>query len=112
MDPSNVEGLQNMYLPRNSPELAQFFYCCRWMAISIPNFSVSVAPLVDVLEEAYKKAGRRTSLSIKKFGLDTLSCGKQHEDAFKNLQDSLKSAVKLAYPDHNGPGIKTHSTLP
>ena len=40
MDPSNVAGLQNMDLPRNPADLAQLFYCCRWMAISIPNFSV------------------------------------------------------------------------
>ena len=100
MDPSNVEGLHNMDLPRNAAELAQFVYCCRWMAISIPNFSVTVAPLVDVLEEAYSKAGRRTSRSIKKFSLDKLSWGQSHEDAFRTMQNSLQSAVKLAYPDH------------
>ncbi len=98
MDPSRLAGLKDMDSPRTADELAQFIYCCRWMSVCIPNFVHIVAPLHEILEEAYKKSGRRTKRSIKSIALSSLSWGAIHESSFKKLQDTLRNAVKLSYP--------------
>lgn len=65
VDSTNIEGLRNMELPHTAAELVQFVYCCRWMAISIPEFLKKVAMLVDVLEEAYARTVKRAAKSIR-----------------------------------------------
>ena len=99
MSPANSAALQDMNEPRTADELCQFIHCCRWMATVIPNFVQEVAPLVELLEAAYKKSGRRTKRSIKNIELASLSWGARHATAFKYLQDSLRSAVQIAHPD-------------
>lgn len=98
MVPANVQGLKDMADPQTADEVCQFVHCCRWMAISIPDFARRVAPLVAVLEEAYTRSGRRTKRSIRGIQLRTLSWGAEHQRAFTDLQNSLRDAVKLAYP--------------
>lgn len=63
LDPRNAEGLRNMQSPTTADELCQFIHCCRWMSSSIPDFSKRIAPLVEILEEAYKKAKSRKKKS-------------------------------------------------
>jgi len=69
------------------------------MAIAIPDFAKRIGPLNDVHEEAFTKSGKRTKRSIQKIALSTLSWGPVHENTFLKLQDSLRTAVKLTYPD-------------
>jgi len=99
MDPSNLSGLQDMSMPKTAGELSQFIYCCRWMSLAIPNFAQRIAPLNDVLEEAFTRSGKRTKRGVQKIALSTLSWGPTHEATFRELQDSLQTAVKLSYPD-------------
>ena len=99
MDPTNSESLRNMSEPKTADELCQFVHCCRWMSVVIPNFVQRVAPLVELLEAAYKKSGRRTKRSIKSIKLSSLSWGAVHSNAFRSLQDSLRKAVEIAHPD-------------
>jgi len=99
LDPTRLSGLQEMEMPKTAEELAQFIYCCRWMSLAIPNFAQRIGPLVDVLEEAYARSGKRTKKSIKKVALHTLSWGTAQEEAFRDIQDSIRSAVTLSYPD-------------
>ena len=98
MDPSNISGLKDMSLPKNADELCEFIHCCRWMSLVIPNFNVLVSPLTATLEAAYKKSGRRTKRSIKNIQLRNLPWGTKQEQAFHNLQASLRNAVMLSYP--------------
>ena len=67
--------------------------------MAIPKLAERMAPLVKVLDEAYAKSGKRTKRSIRNMSLNSLSWGPTHETSFRDLQDSLKSAVTLAYPD-------------
>lgn len=101
MDPSRVSALQELDLPQTAGELCQFINCLRWMSNSIPQFAERSAPLVEVLEEAYKKSGRRTKRSIQNMLLQTLSWGDRHVKAFKSLQDTIRSAVSMAFPKAN-----------
>lgn len=99
MDPANIQSLREMEIPKTADELAQFIYCAWWMALAIPDFARWSGPLIDVLESAYTKSGKRTTRSIKGMQLRSLAWGPRHAEAFKNVQASLLSATKLAYPD-------------
>lgn len=83
LDPRNAEGLKNMHTPETADELCQFIHCCRWMASAIPDFPNRIAPLTEVLEEAYRKAGSRKKRAIKNMKLCNLSWGTTHEMEFK-----------------------------
>lgn len=52
-----------------------------------------------VLEEAYRKAGRRTKHSIQNIPLRELFWGKEHEEAFKCLHETICKAVVLSFAD-------------
>ena len=99
IDLVKIDSLRNMTMPETAAELAQFVYCCLWMALTIPEFNKRAAPLTDILEQAYSKAGKRTAKTIRKVRLSTLSWGTDHHQSFKYLQDSLENAVRLSYPD-------------
>ena len=99
MDPSRIEGLRDMQMPQTVDELSQFVHCCRWMPLSIPDFVRRIAPLANVLEEAHMVSEKRTTQSIKGMQLRSLSWGTELESAFLDIQDTLRNAVKLSYPD-------------
>lgn len=99
LDPARLAGLQNMSMPTTAEELSEFAYCCRWMSVAIPQFAVRIAPLTAILEEAYSRSGRRTTKSIKRILLNSLSWGPTHVEAFHSLQDTLCNAITLSYPD-------------
>ena len=98
MDPTKVSALQEWDTPQTAGELCQFVNCLRWMSNSIPQFAKRSSILVDVLEEAYKRSGRRTKRSIQNIKLQTLSWGKMHTEAFKDLQDTIRNSVMMAFP--------------
>ena len=99
LDPAKIEGLKDWKMPVNAGELCQFIHCMRWMSIGIPAFAERIAPLSDVLEEAYARAGKRKKRAIKNIALRTLSWGADQEASFLSLQDTLRNAVDIAYPD-------------
>eukprot|EP00171_Calliarthron_tuberculosum_P023749 IDg23749t1 len=104
MDPTRLEGLKDVSPPVTAAELCEFIHCCRWMSIAIPDFVKRVAPLNDVLEEAYKISKKRTKKSIKNVMLKNLSWSEEHEQMFYSIQNSLRNAVMLA---HQKPGYVT-----
>ena len=85
--------------PKTAGELSQFVHCCRWLSLAIPDFARRIAPLVDVLEEAHQRSGRRTKKSIQGMDFTSLSWGTIQSEAFQNLQDTLRNSVELSYPD-------------
>ena len=97
LDPSRLSALTDVASPINAGELCEFVQCIRWMTLCIPDCTKRLAPLVDVLERPHKKAGRRTKREIKGISLRDLSWGKEHEEAFKSLQDTIRNAVTLSY---------------
>ena len=88
-----------METPQTAGELSQFVNCCRWISLAIPNFPSRVAPLTDTPEEAHKISGKRTSKCIKNISLLSLAWGAAHEEAFRDLQETLRKAVQFSYPD-------------
>lgn len=96
-DPSRISGVTDIHKPLTAGELCEFVYCLQWMSQSIPNFSERVASLRDVLEEAFKKTGKRTQRSIRNISLPSLSWSRVQDDAFDDLKESIVSAIKLAH---------------
>lgn len=97
-----MEAIKAMEDPINAAELCQFIHCCRLMSTSIPDFHRRMHPLDAILEEAYKQAGRRKKAALKNIPLHKLSWGTEHKNAIASIQDSLRRAVKMAFPkpDH------------
>ena len=98
MDPYNSEWLKDLSMPKTGGELFQYIHCCRWMSTAIPAFEQRIAPLSNILEQAYERSGRRKKKSIENMELSLLSWGPDHERAFKDLQTSILNFTKLAYP--------------
>lgn len=98
MDPTNAEGIRTMIPPIAAEELSQFIHCCRWMSTAIPDFAKRSAPLVDVLERAYRKAERRKRNAIKGMKLSELGLAKEQDKAFKYIQSTINVSIKLAFP--------------
>lgn len=96
MDPRRLEGLKNISEPQTADELAEFVDCSRWMSNSITSFAKRVNPLIEILESAFNKSGKRTKRSIKKYNLRELSWGANHTTLFHEIQESLREAVKMS----------------
>ena len=77
-DPRNVKGLKSMTAPSTAAKLSQFIHCCRWMSTAIPDFNIRIAPLNNLLEENYLKAGKRNKYAVKNIGLDDLGLSLIH----------------------------------
>ena len=88
-----------MEMPQTAGELSQNVHCCRWISRAIPNFASRVAPLTDTLEELLKISRKRNSNSVKSISLLSMAWGAAHEESFRNLQETLRKAVQLSYPD-------------
>jgi len=97
-DPTRISALREMEEPKTAAELGEFIYCCRWMSNSISYFAARISSLTDLLEEAYRRSGKRTKRSIKNIALSNLSWGITHNQAFQDLQNTLRNTVKLPYP--------------
>lgn len=63
------------------------------MSACIPIFHKKIEPLTNISEKAYKMAGKRKKSSLEKVLLSSVSWGAEHEVAFKELQETLKTAV-------------------
>lgn len=82
----------------NTAELCQIIYWCRWMSTYIPDFHRIMQPLHILLGKAYAQAGKRKKIVLKSIPLHKLSRGTEHKHVLASIQDSLRSAVKMAFP--------------
>lgn len=99
LDPRNIECIRNMEPPVNAMELCQFTRCGRWMSTVTPDLHRKVHLLSEILEKAYKQAGKCRKISLKNISLSKLSCDNRHATAFASIQDSLQNTVKLTFPE-------------
>jgi len=100
--PRNFDALVNMQKPTKADELQQLLCATNWMRNSIPDYAKVIAPLHDLMESAYKKAGKRTKLAVRKISLDN-EWGAVHDEVFTLIKKQLAASVKLAHPktDHS-----------
>ena len=98
MDASRIDWLKYLTMFETAGEPCKYVHCCRWMATAIPAFNVRIAPLLDILEQAYQMSGKRTKNFILSMPLGNLSWGDAHEDAFRSMQTSIPNSIKFSYP--------------
>lgn len=96
-DPRRLEGLKDCHPPYTAKELSQFVNCTQWISRYIPDFAGRVAPLREILERAYATSGKRTTRSIKNIRLTQLSWVPADLEAFNDLQEQLRAAVRLSH---------------
>lgn len=96
-DPRRMQALTDMKHPEFAGDLQQFLCATNWIRSSIPMYSEVIAPLHNLMELCYKKAGRRTRKSVAKISLAGL-WGGTHSSAFQQIKSHLSQAIKLAHP--------------
>lgn len=96
-DPRKIDALLQMPKPKMGRELQQLNCAANWMRTSIPNFSKIIQPLHNLLEDAYKKAGKRTKKAVEKIRISD-SWGTDHTAAFENVISQLAAATRLSLP--------------
>ena len=101
-DPRHFDTLITMNTPTYGNELQQLLCATNWMRTSIPAYAQTIAPLHNLMETVYKRAGGRTKRAVSKICL-TDSWGSAHDDAFNGIKKQLAASTKLAHPksDHN-----------
>ena len=69
--PRYFESLVSMHTPTYANERQQFICATNWMRNSIPAYAQRIAPLHELLESCYKKAGKRTKKALRKLSITT-----------------------------------------
>lgn len=85
-------------------KLYQLFHRCRGMATYIPDFPCKVQPLTDILELAYRTAGKWKRYALKRSKMYKVFWGTIHDVASIDLKGTLRYALKRAYPNGNYTG--------
>jgi transposase InsO family protein len=98
-DPRRLEGLMSMAPPRTGADLQQFLCALQWLKQGIPNFTALVAPLHDILEIVYDRAGKRTKRAVARITLDSVGWGPSEKQAFDDCRGALAHQVTLAHRD-------------
>lgn len=98
----HLDYLVGMHKPTVAHELQQLLCATNWMRSSIPNYAQTVAPLHELMEQAYSKAGSRTKRAVTKIPIN-MSWGAAHYTAFATIMKQLGATVTLSYPkpDHS-----------
>ena len=101
-NPQNLSGMRDASVPHTAAELCEYVHGVSCISTSIPRFAERVAPLRELLEDAYTKANRsRKKKSIAKFPVSTLVWGTEHDRAFAELQEQIEESTSLSHRDTN-----------
>ncbi len=98
-DPERIRVLREMPEPETAKGLQQFLCAANWMRTSIPGYNVLARPLMDLMEEAYARAGGRTIQKLSRVRRDLLGWGLCHQEALYKCKQDLGEAVWLAHMD-------------
>lgn len=96
-DPHNASGLTSCALPISAGGLCEYVHCIGWMRNKILDQAPQVAPLVELLEVAFKTTGKRTKCSIKSIPLSKIGWNTVHETCFRDLQSTLSAQRNLPH---------------
>jgi hypothetical protein len=96
-DPRRLETIKTILTPETGADLLQFLCAGNWMRTSLPEYSALVAPLHEVMNAVYEKAGNRTTRAVKRIDLAQLWT-KKADKAFALVKERLAAALALAHP--------------
>lgn len=96
-DPRNFEALFTMRKHEMGSKLQQLICAAHWMRLSIPNYWSMVQLFHNLLEEAYKRAGKRTENAVEKNRVSNIT-GYTRTTAFNHIISQPAAATKLSLP--------------
>jgi hypothetical protein len=62
-----MSALKDMKQPTTAEHLQQLVHAMNWMRSSVRHYAHHVKPLLDVLEKAYTRNGKRTTKGLRRF---------------------------------------------
>ena len=99
-DPSKVQALVDMPSPRTAADLMQFLCAMNWMRTSLVNYTRTIFPLQELLEQALKLTKKRTKKEAAKIDLHIHGWwNSEMETTFLACKQMLINAVTLVHPD-------------
>lgn len=98
-DLRRLSGFLDTKMTKNASELFEFLYCLQLISDSIPDFATCISSLREILEDAYHHSRKRATNSIQNIGFAELSWGPTHMEAFLDLREQLRNAVKMSHQD-------------
>lgn len=90
-------------VPATSQDLQQFVCALGWMRMSIPGHNKLTQPLMDLLEEVYRKAGGRSRRQVLRVKLADVGWTSEHTQCLHACKEALGNAVELAHVKANYP---------
>jgi len=75
-DPRSLDTLKNMRTPEVAGDLQRFLCAMGWMRSGIPEYAKTIAPLHNLMEDCYTRAGKRTKRAVRKTTLHGLWGGR------------------------------------
>lgn len=95
--PERIAGLVAMLPPRTGGDIQQLVCATNWMRASIPQYAQLVAPVMELLETAAKRAVSRKKRTLNRVPLEDL-WEERHAVAFDGLKTALSKITPLAHP--------------
>ena len=93
--PSKLDAIARMPRPHTVEELRTFLGLTGYLRQFVPNYSLTAAPLTNIL--------RNKALASKRARKLTIPWSTAEEDAFQSLRETLASPKVLAFPDLERP---------
>ena len=91
--PSKLDAIARMPCPRTVEDLRTFLGLTGYLRQFVPNYSLTAAPLTDILRNKTFASKQARKLSI--------PWEAEHDEAFRSLRATLASPSVLAFPDPN-----------
>lgn len=98
--PRHISGLKNMAITAISSELLQFTSATQYIRTSISEFLIIIKTLLDTLDSAYNKVGKRTKRPLERISLDSFGWDLVEVNAFHKCKEALCNRFLLAQRDH------------
>lgn len=100
-DRRRIDGIRNM-VSHDTGEFSQQLFCAiKWIRDGIPEFSLVIRPLADLLEKVYTLVGKRTKLASGRISLPAAGWNYGHEDELSCCKQALEHQVTLAHVNYS-----------
>lgn len=98
-DPRRQLALLSMDSPTTGVHLQQFLFELQWVKQTIPNFTLIVAGLHQLMEQVYDLTYKRTKRSVSRVLLPHKGCTTSYQTSFKTCEKTLANLHKLSHQD-------------
>jgi hypothetical protein len=97
-DPERVQALAETPIPTTTVQLMSFINSVNWNRESIMKFTEIAAPMYELLENAYAKAGGRSKTQVKRVPLEWTE---EANASFMATKAALAAEIRRDFPRHD-----------